>query len=235
MLKNIKKYIPKRKYRERSQLESRKKLGLLEKKTDYKTRAEDFHQKEKRYKKLKEEARLKNPEEFYFKMVNSKTVEGEHIKQREEIALEERLGHHNKLLNLVNMKRSLQDREKEKLFTDLQLLDHGNNNESTHQIFFESVGECLKFNAAEYFDTDVKLISNKTNRLRTSQLDKIKLTDDENEIKKMNTYKKNQYSKLSQKIKNSETLKKISNTLDLQKHILVLIRLIFRKMGKKRK
>ena len=74
MLKNIKKYIPRRKYRERSQLERRKKLGFLEKKEDYKVRAEDFHKKEARYKKLKEEARTRNPDEFYFKMVNSKMI-----------------------------------------------------------------------------------------------------------------------------------------------------------------
>jgi U3 small nucleolar RNA-associated protein 11 len=74
MLKNLKKYIPKRKYRERSQLESRKKLGLFEKKQDYKIRAEDYHKKEKRYKKIKEEIRSKNPDEFYFKMVNSKIL-----------------------------------------------------------------------------------------------------------------------------------------------------------------
>jgi U3 small nucleolar RNA-associated protein 11 len=110
MLKNIKKYIPKRKYRERSQLEKRKKLGMLEKKQDYKIRAEDFHQKEKKYKKLKEEARLKNPEEFYFKMINSKNLQGEHVKIRDEIPMEERLTHHNKLLNLVNFKKSIQER-----------------------------------------------------------------------------------------------------------------------------
>ena len=74
MLKNIKKYIPKRKYRERSQLESRKKLGLLEKKLDYKIRAEDYHKKEKRFKKIKEDIRTKNPDEFYFKMANSKII-----------------------------------------------------------------------------------------------------------------------------------------------------------------
>lgn len=74
MLKNLKKYIPKKTYRERSQLESRKKLGFLEKKQDYKKRADDFHQKEKKYKKLKEESRLKNPDEFYFKMSNAKLI-----------------------------------------------------------------------------------------------------------------------------------------------------------------
>lgn len=74
MLKNLKKYIPKRKYQERSQLEGRKKLGFLEKKQDYKIRSEDFHKKEAKYKKLKEMARTKNPEEFYHKMVNAKTI-----------------------------------------------------------------------------------------------------------------------------------------------------------------
>ena len=74
MLKNLKKYIPKRKYRERGQLESRKNLGFLEKKQDYKKRADNFHEKEKRYKKLKEQARLKNPDEFYFKMANAKII-----------------------------------------------------------------------------------------------------------------------------------------------------------------
>jgi len=100
-------------------------------------------------------------------------------------------------------------------------MDHGSNNESTHKIFFENVEECLNFDAAEYFETEKQLLKNKTNRLRKSQLEKIKLTDNEEEIKQMNILKKKQYSKLSEKIKNSETLTKISNTLELQKNILV--------------
>lgn len=110
MLKNMKKYIPKRKYRERSQLDHRKKHGLLEKKQDYKVRADDFHKKEAKFKKLKEEARTKNPEEFYYKMASSKIIDGEHIKMAEEKSIEKRLAHHDKLLNLINYKRSVQQK-----------------------------------------------------------------------------------------------------------------------------
>ena len=45
--------------------------------------------------------------------------------------------------------------------------------------------------------------------------------DDEEQIKKLNTEKKNNYRIMSQKIKNVETLNKISNTLDNQKNFLV--------------
>jgi hypothetical protein len=100
-------------------------------------------------------------------------------------------------------------------------MDHGSNNESTHQIFFDNIKDCLNFNPIEYFETDEKLLNNKTNRMKRTQLEKVKLIDDENEIRKMNTEKKKNFAKLSEKIKNVETLTKISNTLELQKHLIV--------------
>jgi U3 small nucleolar RNA-associated protein 11 len=226
MLKNLKKYIPKRKYRERSQLERRKNLGQLEKKQDYKIRAEDFHKKEARYKKLKEEARLRNPEEFYFKMANSKTFEGEHIKIKEEQDMVKKLGVQHKLLNLVNFKKSVQEKEKEKLITDLSLAGTSSD-VIPHKIFLDNEEELIKFRASEYFETDEKLLSNKTNRLKTSQLEKMNIKIDENEIKKQNTFKKLQMKKLSEKIHNIDNLDKISNTLMLQKELI--------KSGKRRK
>jgi len=69
---SIDKAIPKRKYRERGQLASRKHKGLLEKHKDYKLRAEDYHRKEKKIHNLMGKARLRNPDEFYYKMINSK-------------------------------------------------------------------------------------------------------------------------------------------------------------------
>lgn len=71
-MSSFKNSIPKRKYRERAQLKRRESLGFLEKKQDYKRRATNFHQKQDKLDKLKLKASLKNPDEFYFKMINSK-------------------------------------------------------------------------------------------------------------------------------------------------------------------
>jgi hypothetical protein len=49
------------------------------------------------------------------------------------------------------------------------------NNESTHKIFFDDEEDVLKFNPVDYFETDEKLLKNKTNRIKVSQLDKVKV------------------------------------------------------------
>ncbi|CAM6106110.1 unnamed protein product [Calypogeia fissa] len=56
----------------------RNRLGLLEKHKDYVLRAKDFHKKEKSIQVLREKAAFKNPDEFYYKMINSKLVDGVH-------------------------------------------------------------------------------------------------------------------------------------------------------------
>ncbi len=51
---------------------------MLEKHKDYVLRARDFHKKEKRLRALKEKAFFKNPDEYYFRMVSTKTEDGIH-------------------------------------------------------------------------------------------------------------------------------------------------------------
>ena len=65
-----------RTYKERSQPAARAGLGLLEKHKDYKLRAQDYHKKQDALNTLREKAAFKNPDEFYFKMASTKTVDG---------------------------------------------------------------------------------------------------------------------------------------------------------------
>jgi len=228
MLKNLKKYIPKRKYRERGQLESRKNLGFLEKKQDYKKRADNFHEKEKRYKKLKEQARSKNPDEFYFKMANAKMIDGDHVVIKEEKSMEEKLARQNKLLNLINHKKSVQEKEKEKLLANLKLFEVGDKqinslkDTSIHQLYFDNQEDLIKFNAGNYFESNEEFLKKKTNRVKNSQLYKVNKTKDENEDKKNETNRKLQFKKLTEKIKNVRDLDNISKALSYQKELIVI-------------
>ena len=146
MLKNIKKYIPRRKYRERGQNERRKKLGFLEKKKDYKIRAEDYHEKEKKYKNLKEAARTRNPDEFYHKMIKAKIIDGEHVQFPDDKNLEQKLVTNTQFINLVNFKKSQLEKEAEKMKIRLQLnkdvFEEGN--KSTHTFYYEDEDEYLE-------------------------------------------------------------------------------------------
>lgn len=70
--------LARRIHKERRQPKHRQKLGYLEKKKDYKKRAEDHHAKETRIKQLKNKALDRNPNEFVFHMINSRLIDGVH-------------------------------------------------------------------------------------------------------------------------------------------------------------
>ncbi|KAJ3342924.1 U3 small nucleolar RNA-associated protein 11 [Gonapodya sp. JEL0774] len=75
-MSSLRKAVRTRDHKERSQPAARAKYGLLEKHKDYVLRARDFHFKEKRVNALKRKAAMRNPDEFYFGMISSKTVKG---------------------------------------------------------------------------------------------------------------------------------------------------------------
>ncbi|KAL9443537.1 hypothetical protein AB3S75_016825 [Citrus x aurantiifolia] len=76
-MSSLRNAIPRRAHKERAQPQSRKKFGLLEKHKDYVVRAKAYH-KEETIRRLKEKAAFRNPDEFYFKMIKTKTVDGVH-------------------------------------------------------------------------------------------------------------------------------------------------------------
>ncbi|KIJ29335.1 hypothetical protein M422DRAFT_214984 [Sphaerobolus stellatus SS14] len=87
MSSSLRNSLHRRNHKERSQLGHRARLGILEKHKDYVKRARDYHSKQDRIKKLREKASLRNKDEFYFGMVNSKTKGGVHVKDRGNQAL----------------------------------------------------------------------------------------------------------------------------------------------------
>ncbi|KIO29316.1 hypothetical protein M407DRAFT_170678, partial [Tulasnella calospora MUT 4182] len=76
-----------REHRERGQPLERQKLGILEKKKDYVVRAKNYHTKRLRVERLKEKAKDRNKDEFYYAMNNQKTDRGVHISYRENQSL----------------------------------------------------------------------------------------------------------------------------------------------------
>ncbi|KAM7271123.1 hypothetical protein ACFE04_030337 [Oxalis oulophora] len=124
-MSSLRNAIPKRPYKERSQPEATKKFGLLEKHKDYVQRAQAFHKKRDTIQKLKEKAENRNPDEFYFKMINTRTVEGVH-----KPGIEANKYSHDELMlmksqdkNYVLHKLQSEKKQIEKLSATLHLLD----------------------------------------------------------------------------------------------------------------
>ena len=227
MLKNIKKYIPRRKYRERSQNERRKKLGFLEKKQDYKIRAEDYHKKEKKYKDLKEAARTRNPDEFYHKMIKAKIIDGEHVQFPEDKTLEQKIVTNTQFINLVNFKKSQLEKEAEKLKYRLQLNKNifENGNKSTHTLYYDDEDEYF-----EEKEKEKELLNKKRKRNKTKEKNgEIEENDEElNDHNKVLTPENKQLiNTYKQRIKHIKQLEQISQGLQEQKELL--------KGGKKKK
>ncbi|KAL9007048.1 MAG: hypothetical protein Q9188_000252 [Gyalolechia gomerana] len=65
--------VQRRNHKERAQPAPRRKWGILEKHKDYSLRAKDYNEKKKRLKILREKATERNPDEFSYGMLSSKT------------------------------------------------------------------------------------------------------------------------------------------------------------------
>ena len=223
MLKNIKKYIPRRKYRERSQNERRKKLGFLEKKQDYKIRAEDYHAKEKKYKNLKEAARTRNPDEFYHKMIKAKIIDGEHVQFPDDKTLEQKIVTNTQFINLVNFKKSQLEKEAEKLKYRLQLnknLFEGGN-KSTHTLYYDDEEEYLEDQKKEKELLNIKRKRDKIERNKEDDENNEEINNDiDNSSKVLSPETKQLINTYKQRKKHIRQLKQISQGLQEQKELL---------------
>lgn len=159
--------IAKKQHRERSQPTNRRKYGLLEKKKDYKLRAEDYHKKQAHLRLLRSKAEQANEDEFNFGMVHSRTQDGIRVADRGNQALS------NDAVKLLKTQdegyiRALESSERSKIDRAKEYLTLPG--QGKHTVFFDSQRDASVFDPAQYFDTDPQLLKRRENRPRNSQL-----------------------------------------------------------------
>ena len=166
-------------HKERSQPGVRAKFGLLEKHKDYVLRAQDHHFKQKRLKALRNRAVDKNPDEFYHKMISSKTKDGVHkVDLGVKFSADELKLFKSQDLNYMNMTKMSERRKIEKMQSELHLLEDDVTDDfsempsikSSHTVFVDNKRAKRDFDPASYFDTAPELLEQKYNRPRVSQL-----------------------------------------------------------------
>ncbi|KPI91064.1 PREDICTED: probable U3 small nucleolar RNA-associated protein 11 [Papilio xuthus] len=208
-------------HKERHQPDSRKHLGLLEKKKDYKKRAEDYHEKGETLKLLRKRTLDKNPDEFYFHMVNSRVKDGEHheLEKEEEHSVEQIKLMQTQDIKYINMKRTMESRRIERLQSHLHMTDVVDATRNTH-IFFVDEGEEKNFDLAKRLDTHPSLINRKSNRPRLSDLNKITLPSvDEQVVKESTKAKLKAYKELSKRIEREKQLTVVQQKMELKRHL----------------
>ncbi|XP_067002656.1 probable U3 small nucleolar RNA-associated protein 11 [Anabrus simplex] len=211
-----------RTHRERHQPASRAHLGLLEKKKDYKLRAKDRHEKEATLKLLKKRALNRNPDEFYFHMINSRVKDGVHheLDKEDEHTPEQIQLMQTQDLKYIATKRKMESNKINRLQAQLHLIDVANNTENKHTFFVDNVKEAKKFDVATHLNTHPALLNRRTNRLQLEKLKKLSLPVlDEQLLKKAEIHKKQAYKELSKRIQREKELSIIQQKLEIKRHL----------------
>lgn len=199
--------ISRRAHKERAQPNSRKKFGLLEKHKDYVERAQAFHKKEQALQKLKEKAAFRNPDEFYFRMIKTKTVGGVHKLKGEanKYTPDELMLMKSQDMGYILQKLQTEKKKIEKLKAVLHSLD---NQPSNRHIYFAEDREEAK---------EIQLVSSKRRMVPASD-------DISGDVKRKTA---SSYRELEARMTRVSQLEKLYTDMALQKEL--------QKKGRKRK
>ncbi|XP_058051415.1 probable U3 small nucleolar RNA-associated protein 11 [Ahaetulla prasina] len=208
----------------RGQLASRKALGLLEKKADYRLRAPDFHKKRDALRALRRRAQEKNPDEFYFRMTRAPLQDGVHVIRRQEA---ESTPEQQKLLKTqdlkyVEMKRAAEVKKIEQLKSELHLLEAEGKQPNKHLFFFDTKKEVQRFDVALHLNTAPELVSRVYNRptLETLKKNAVSGITTDGQLQRLARQRKGQYSLLRQRIERERKMFVIAQKLQTRKDLL---------------
>jgi len=212
-----------RTHRERHQPESRSHLGLLEKKKDYRQRAKDHHEKQRTLRLLKRRALNRNPDEFYFHMINSNVEDGEHkeLEKDDEHTPDQIRLMQSQDLRYVTTKRIMETRKIERLQSQLHLLDAANEVKHKHIFFVDTEKEAKRFDLCKQLDTHPSLLERRINRPRSTALKNMSFPDvEEEEIGKLMAERDKKYMELQKRIERERELTVIQQKLEIKRHLL---------------
>ncbi|KAF3692195.1 putative U3 small nucleolar RNA-associated protein 11 [Channa argus] len=214
-----------RNHHERSQPGFRKHLGLLEKKKDYKLRADDYHKKQNTLAALRKKALEKNPDEFYFNMISSQLQDGVHVakkaKDEVEVTEEQKKVMRTQDIKYIEMKRVAEAKKIERLKGELHLLDADSKQKNNHTFFVDSKKEVQSFDLAKHLNTAPELVDRVYNRptLKVLETTSIKGAVEPHSIKKLARQRKHQYTILSQRIDREKKMFVISQKIQTRKDL----------------
>lgn len=209
-----------RSHKERSQPLKRRRLGLLEKHSDYVKRARNYEAKRKRIRALERKARERNPDEFNFGMINSKTKNGVHVlsDKRGKLSADMHMLIKTQDLTFANVAQSREKKKIEKLKASLHGMD-ATSQDRKHIIFVDNEEEATAFDAATYFDTDPEYVSKAHYRPRKDTLRR-QVELPAKTQKKIERRKERAYRELNERVKREKKLGLLRNHLQLQKSLL---------------
>jgi len=158
-------------------------------------------------------------------MISSKTKDGVHtFKKTKKHTAEALKLMKTQDLNYINSKRSMEAKKIEKLQASLHLLADEDNNShppNQHVVFVDSQKEAQSFDAATHFDTLPELVSRTYNRPKRETLMKQLIqTPDDQIVKRLEKQRHRCYEELRERIEREKKMQKVSEELELQKHLM---------------
>ncbi|CAG0899463.1 unnamed protein product [Darwinula stevensoni] len=212
-------------HRERHQPEARKHLGILEKKKDYTLRARDYHRKQRKLTVLKKRALERNPDEFYFHMINSKIEDGIH-QEMDEVTLkpEEVSSMQTQDLKYLTMRRVEEGHKIQQLKSTLHVFETDGKPHNKHVFFVDSKQEAKDFDVSKRLGVPPELLPRSYNRPRIMDLEQLRIQGldprDEFSLSRVNKAVAKSFAELEKRIQREKELTVLQQKLELKRHLL---------------